>query len=45
MCEHPTQDRKGLISEPIDVVCLKPDCTHPYFYACEICRSKHSHND
>jgi len=44
-CEHPTIDLKGLIAEQLDVVCVKTDCTYPNRYACEICRSEHSHND
>lgn len=26
MCEHPTPDGKGLIVEPLDVVCVRADC-------------------
>lgn len=45
MCEHPTVDCKGLIAEPLDLVCVKADCKYPNRYACEICRNEHSHND
>ena len=25
-CEHPTPDGKGLISQPLDLVCVCPHC-------------------